>query len=226
MTSGFPYLDENQYFEFPHPDTADSDGFLGAGGNLSPGMLISAYRQGIFPWFSEGDPVLWFSPDPRFVLFPEKLHVPQRLERLLKKEVFDVEFNTNFTQIIGECKNADRPGQRGTWITDGMEKAYIRLFELGYIFTAAVFEKGSRSLAGGVYGVRIGRCCFGESMFGKIPDASKYGFVKIVRQLEHEGVAIIDCQMKTAHLERFGAEMIPRNVFLEIINKNQKIKKD
>ncbi|MDX9801402.1 MAG: leucyl/phenylalanyl-tRNA--protein transferase [Spirochaetia bacterium] len=217
MKDGFPYLDENHYFEFPQPETADLYGFIGSGGNLSPGMLISAYRQGIFPWFSEGDPIMWFSPDPRFVLFPEKLHVPQRLERLLRKEVFDVEFDKNFPVVIRECKNAYRPGQKGTWITDEMEKAYIKLFELGYIFSAAVFEKGSKTLAGGIYGVRIGRFCFGESMFAKKPDASKYGFVKLVHQLENEGTEIIDCQMKTAHLERFGAEMISRSSFLDII---------
>ncbi len=220
MDAAFPYLSESDYYRFPPVETAQKGGFLASGGNLSPGMLISAYSQGIFPWFSEGDPVLWWSPDPRYVLFPEKLHVPERLSRLLKKDVFEVSFNARFSEIIRGCRSAPRPGQNGTWLTTEMEKAYIRLFELGYIFCAAVTERGMDELAGGIYGVKMGKCFFGESMFAGKDNASKYGFVKLVRELERLGTVMIDCQMKTSHLERFGAEMIPRKDFLEILKKN------
>ncbi|MCL2481496.1 MAG: leucyl/phenylalanyl-tRNA--protein transferase [Spirochaetaceae bacterium] len=220
MKNRFPYLDESVFFEFPPVERAQSNGLLAVGGNLSPGVVISAYKQGIFPWFSEGDPILWWSPDPRYVLFPEKLHISKSLKRNLKKNLFNVFFNTRFNEIIGECRKAARPGQNGTWITEEMEKAYIKLFELGYISCAAVTEPDSDKLAGGVYGVKIGRCWFGESMFTKVDNASKYGFVKFVEYLKQDGVVIIDCQVKTDNLERFGAEMIPRAQFLDIVKSN------
>ena len=222
MKNAFPYLDESVFFEFPPLDRASRDGLLAIGGNLSPGMLISAYKQGIFPWFSEGDPVMWWSPDPRYVLFPEKLHIPGSLKKNLKKNLFNVFFNTRFNEIIEECSRMPRPGQRGTWLTEEMKKAYIKLFDLGYISCAAITEPESDKLAGGVYGVKIGGCFYGESMFAKVDNASKYGFVKLVERLKQEGVVIIDCQMKTVHLERFGAEMIPRRQFIDIIKTNKK----
>jgi len=220
MKNRFPYYDETVFFEFPPVESSSPDGLLAIGGNLSPGVVISAYKQGIFPWFSEGDPILWWSPDPRYVLFPEKLHISKSLKRNLKKNLFNVFFNTRFNEIIGECRKAARPGQNGTWITEEMEKAYIKLFELGYISCAAVTEPDSDKLAGGVYGVKIGRCWFGESMFTKVDNASKYGFVKFVEYLKQDGVVIIDCQVKTDNLERFGAEMIPRAQFLDIVKSN------
>ena len=220
MKNRFPYFDESEFFEFPPLHTARSDGLLAVGGNLSPGMLLSAYKQGIFPWFSEGDPVLWWSPDPRYVLFPEKLHISKSLKKDLKKNLFNVSFNTRFDEIIEECRVMPRPGQAGTWITEELKNAYIKLFELGYIFCAAITEKDSCELVGGIYGVKIGRCFFGESMFAKEDNASKYGFVKFVTFLKEEGIVIIDCQIKTGHLERFGAEMIPRSQFVDIVKKN------
>ncbi|MCL2706410.1 MAG: leucyl/phenylalanyl-tRNA--protein transferase [Spirochaetaceae bacterium] len=220
MKNRFPYLDESVFFEFPPVENARLDGLLAVGGNLSPGVVISAYKQGVFPWFSEGDPILWWSPDPRYVLFPEKLHISKSLKRDLKKNLFNVFFNTRFNEIIEACRNIPRPGQDGTWITEEMEKAYIKLFELGYISCAAVTEPGSSKLIGGVYGVKIGRCWFGESMFTKKDNASKYGFVKFIEYLKQEGVVIIDCQVKTDNLERFGAEMISRTQFLDIIKTN------
>ena len=268
MKNRFPYYDESVFFEFPPLETARPDGLLAAGGNLSPGMLLSAYKQGIFPWFSEEDPVLWWSPDPRYVLFPEKLHIPGSLKKVFNKNLFNVTFNTRFDEIIEECRKMPRPGQNGTWITEDLKKAYIKLYELGFISCAAVTEKkekmgraecaaqaekteqvgravqleqaektrhakqpvyaeqpeqGAEKLVGGVYGVKIGKCFFGESMFAKANNASKYGFVKFVDYLKQEGVVIIDCQIKTSHLERFGAEMIPRRQFLEIIKKYQHI---
>jgi leucyl/phenylalanyl-tRNA--protein transferase len=219
MNLSFPYLDEFDYFQFPPVETAREDGILASGGNLSPGMLISAYKQGIFPWFSKNEPIMWWSPDPRFVLFPENLHIPKRLARLLKKNRFAVIFNERFKEIIRGCRKAYRPGQEGTWITDEMEKAYIKLFDLGYIFCAAVTDNVNGELAGGIYGVKIGNCFFGESMFANIDDASKYGFVKFVLYLADIGVKLIDCQVRTDHLARFGAEMIPRKNFIDLILK-------
>jgi leucyl/phenylalanyl-tRNA--protein transferase len=220
MKDSFPYFREDQYFKFPPVQKAQKDGLLAVGGNLSPGMLLSAYRQGIFPWYSEETPILWFSPDPRFVLYPEKLHIPERLSRKLKQNRFKVDYNIRFDEIIKGCRTAYRPGQEGTWITEGMEAAYIKLFELGYIFCAAITEKGSASneLAGGIYGVKIGNVFCGESMFAAVDDASKYGFVQLVERLKQDGVKIIDCQMQTKHLERFGAEMISRSEFLRMLN--------
>ena len=219
MKNRFPYLNESVFFKFPPVETASADGLLAVGGNLSPGMLISAYKQGIFPWFSEGGPILWWSPDPRYVLFPEKLHIPKSLKKDLKKNLFNVFFNTRFDEIIEECSRIPRPGQSGTWITEEIKKAYIKLFELGYISCAAVTEPESDNLVAGVYGVKIGKCFCGESMFAKVDNASKYGFVKFVEHLKQEDIVIIDCQIKTANLERFGAEMIPRTLFLDIISR-------
>ncbi|MCL2294665.1 MAG: leucyl/phenylalanyl-tRNA--protein transferase [Spirochaetes bacterium] len=219
MKNRFPWFDESDFFEFPPLDRARPDGLLAVGGNLSPGMLLSAYKQGIFPWFSEGEPVLWWSPNPRFVLFPEKLHVPGSLKKDLKKNLFNVSFNTRFDEIIEECRIAPRPGQAGTWITKELKKAYIKLFELGYISCAAITAPGSCELEAGIYGVKIGKCFFGESMFTKVSNASKYGFVKFVSWLKQEGVVIIDCQTKTGHLGRFGAEMIPREQFADMVKK-------
>ena len=222
MKNKFPYLDENVFFDFPSVESATPEGIVAAGGNLSPGMLLSAYSQGLFPWFNRHDPVLWWSPDPRFVLFPEKLHISRSLAKLFKKEAFRVEFNSSFNEIIRGCRNAYRPGQGGTWITDEMEEAYKKLFGLGYVYCAAVREPGNTDLAGGIYGVKIGRCYFGESMFFNVENASKYGFVLMVEKLAEEGVEMIDCQVETEHLRRFGAGMIPRNVFInkvkELIN--------
>jgi len=219
MKNEFPYFDESVFFEFPSVEKAKPNGLLAVGGNMSPGMLISAYKQGIFPWYSEGDPLLWWSPDPRYVLFPEKLHISKSLKKDLKKNLFNVFFDTRFDEIIEECRRMPRPGQKGTWITDELQHAYTKLFELGYISCAAVTEPDSDKLAGGVYGVKIGKCFYGESMFAKVDNASKYGFVKFVDHLKQDGIVVIDCQMKTDNLERFGAEMIPRKQFLDIISK-------
>ncbi|MCL2793125.1 MAG: leucyl/phenylalanyl-tRNA--protein transferase [Spirochaetaceae bacterium] len=222
MKNRFPYFDESVFFEFPPVERAYPNGLLAMGGNLSPGMLISAYKQGIFPWYSEGDPILWWSPDPRYVLFPDKLHISKSLKKDLKKNLFNIFFNTRFSEIIKECRKMPRPGQDGTWITNELEKAYIKLFDLGYIFCAAVTEPDSNELVAGVYGVKMGKCFFGESMFTKTDNASKYGFVKFVDYLKQEGVDIIDCQTKTDNLERFGAEMIPRSQFIDMIKKGLK----
>ncbi len=220
MDSIFPYLEPEDYFEFPSPDNATDEGIVAAGGNLSPGMLVSAYRQGLFPWFSEDEPLLWWSPDPRFVMFPEKVHVSRSMKKLIRKNSFDVTFNTDFDSVIKGCRHTYREGQDGTWITDEMEDAYKRLFSLGYILSVEVREAGSNSVSAGLYGVRIGNCFFGESMFSNIPNGSKYGFIKASEKLRSEGVILIDCQVYTSHLESLGAEMIERDKFLEIVRNN------
>ena len=217
MKKKFPYLDVKTRFSFPPIESATPEGIVAVGGNLSPGMLISAYSQGIFPWFGKNDPVIWWSPDPRFVLYPEKLHISKSLAGLISKGRFEVKFNTRFREIIDGCRKSSRPMQSGTWITEEMVDAYMKLFELGYVYSAAVIEKESSRLAGGVYGIKIGRCYFGESMFYNVKNASKYGFAVLVKQLEKEGVEIIDCQVETEHLKRFGAEMIPRKIFIDTI---------
>ena len=220
MSAIFPWLQPEDYFEFPSPDNATEDGIVAAGGNLSPGMLISAYRQGIFPWFSEEEPLLWWSPDPRFVLFPGQIHISRSMKKLIKKEKFRVTYNTDFESVIRGCRYADRPGQEGTWITEDMEAAYRRLFDLGYILSVEVREHGSMEVAAGLYGVRIGTCFFGESMFSTVPNGSKYGFIKASEKLFSEGTAVIDCQVYTSHLESLGAEMISRDKFLQIVREN------
>jgi leucyl/phenylalanyl-tRNA--protein transferase len=207
----FP-LDEN--ILFPDPSLAEPDGLLAIGGDLSPIRLLEAYRNGIFPWF-EGDVPLWWSPDPRFVLFPGSLQVSHSMKACIRKETFTYTRNKAFGEVIASCKSIDRPGQRGTWITGGMQKAYQQLNKMGYALSAEAWRNGH--LAGGLYGVRIGRIFFGESMFARESNASKFAFIKLVQELQDEGVVLIDCQVHTAHLESLGAKMISRKVYLNYL---------
>ncbi len=190
------------------------NGLLAMGRNLSVGTLIEAYAQGIFPWFSEGDPILWWSPDPRMVLFPQELHVAKSLARRLKKDDFRVTADTAFGDVIRACA-APRDGEPGTWINRRMITAYERLHTAGVAHSIETWMDGQ--LAGGLYGVAIGRAFFGESMFARRSDASKIALVYLVRQLERWGFGMIDCQMKTGHLATFGAREIPRRDFVERI---------
>lgn len=208
----FPYLDEHSRFEFPPPDSATEEGIVGVGGNLSPGMLISAYSQGIFPWYSEGEPILWWSPDPRFVLYPNELHVSKSLRKTLKKRVFDVTFDGNFEEVISRCGDTPRRWQSGTWITDEMVAGYVELHRLGIAHSVEVYR--DRRLVGGLYGVSLGSVFFGESMFALESDASKVGFVVFVKTVESAGITLIDSQVYTHHLDRFGAREIPRESYL------------
>jgi len=203
-------LDKDLYF--PPVDLAEHDGLLAIGGDLSPKRLLLAYREGIFPWY-EGEYILWWCPDPRFVLFPEELRISRTMKSLMKKNVFDFSFNQNFREVIRHCKEIRRPGQSGTWITDQMEAAYIRMHELGYAISGEAWQNGA--LVGGVYGVKLGKVFFGESMFAKVSNASKYAFIKLVEHLKAEGVRLIDCQVYTEHLESLGARMISRREFRE-----------
>jgi len=200
---------------FPHPSLAEPDGLLGVGGDLEPPRLLTAYMNGIFPWYNEGQPILWFSPDPRFVLYADELQVQRSLRKTIRKRLYEIRLDTDFEGVIRACKAARRPRQRGTWITRDMLRAYIDLHRLGFAHSAEAWLDGK--LVGGLYGVAVGRLFAGESMFALEPDASKVAFVWLVRQLQRWGFPLIDSQAPTAHLERFGARSIPRDEYLEAI---------
>lgn len=203
---------------FPPAEQADEDGLLAVGGDLSAERLLLAYRSGIFPWYNEEDPILWWSPDPRFVLFPEKLRVSKSMKQVLKKGVFDYRCNTAFEEVIRACAAAPREGQPGTWINEDMIAAYVRLHSLGIAQSAESWQDGQ--LVGGLYGLRLGNIFFGESMFSKVSNASKTAFIRLVWELQMEGVTMIDCQMHTPHLESLGAEAISRDDFLKMVIEN------
>lgn len=208
-------LDDTLFF--PPVELAEPEGLLAIGGDLSPGRLILAYRSGIFPWY-EGKQILWWSPDPRFVLFPNELQVSKSMKALLKKEAFQFTTNKSFEQVITQCKKIKREGQHGTWITNDMLEAYKLLHEKGLAQSAEAWQEGE--LVGGLYGIRMGNLFFGESMFSTHSNASKFAFIKYVEQLAAEGVVLIDCQVHTAHLESLGARMISRKHFLEVVSEN------
>lgn len=199
------------------PPLADAlrepNGLIAIGGDLSLPRLLSAYRQGIFPWFSDGEPILWWSPDPRMVLFPDELKTTDSLKKTLRKQKFEVRFNTAFREVITACSSTLRSGQNGTWITQDIIDAYCALHEAGYAISAESWLDDK--LVGGCYGVKIGNMFYGESMFHHVTDASKIAFVSLVEHLKNQGVSMIDCQMKTAHLASFGAREISRAEFIK-----------
>jgi leucyl/phenylalanyl-tRNA--protein transferase len=197
---------------FPDPRNAEPDGLLAVGGDLSPRRLLTAYAEGIFPWYSDGSPILWWSPEPRLVLESSWLHVPRSLERTLRRGRYAVRADRAFGEVIRRCAAAERPQQRGTWITGEMIEAYEELHRLGYAHSVEAWDEAG--LAGGLYGVSLGGAFFGESMFAERPDASKAAFVAAVRWLDRRGVRLVDCQVATEHLVRFGAREIPRADFL------------
>lgn len=201
-------LNNEEPFPPLHTALREPSGLLAIGGQLTSKRLLEAYRQGIFPWFSVGDPVLWWSPDPRMVLFPSELKVATSLEKRLRRGAYEIRFNASFREVMEACSATPRPGQDGTWIVDEMIEAYSELHALGYAHSVETWMDGQ--LAGGLYGVCIGRMFYGESMFHRITDASKIAFVHMVRHAEASGIGMIDCQMKTEHLARFGAREIPR----------------
>jgi leucyl/phenylalanyl-tRNA--protein transferase len=211
----FPYLSENERFSFPPPELAAHDSVVAWGGNLSPGLLLSAYEQGLFPWYGPGDPVIWHSPDPRFVIFPEKLHVSSSMKKVLRHGDFTIHMDRDFNGVISACARIKRPGQRGTWITRDMIAAYTELHRLGWAHSAEAYNEGV--LAGGCYGIRIGNAFFGESMFALKPNASKAAFLTLARRLFDDGVRFIDCQQHTAHLESMGGEDISRKEFIALL---------
>jgi leucyl/phenylalanyl-tRNA--protein transferase len=198
---------------FPPVDYADPDGLLAVGGDLSPERMLLAYRSGIFPWYSPDTPILWWSPDPRMVLFPRELKVSKSLRRVLKKRCFEVTFDREFPRVMEECANVREEMGEGTWILPEMIEAYCLLHEMGYAHSVESWCEGK--LAGGLYGVALGGAFFGESMFMRKTDASKVAFVHLVRFLQNHGCDLIDCQMTTSHLQRFGAREVSRKEFLD-----------
>ncbi len=200
---------------FPAVDEANSDGILAIGGDLSPERLLLAYKSGIFPWFEEGEPIFWWSPNPRMVLFLDELVVSKSMRNLLNRNIFAVTFNQNFREVISNCQNIKREGQNGTWITNDMIEAYCKLNELGIAKSVEVWQ--NQELVGGLYGVDLGHIFCGESMFSKVSNASKVAFIALVNQLRKDNYKVLDCQVYNEHLESLGCREIDRSQFMEIL---------
>ena len=200
---------------FPPVRFANRHGLLAVGGDLTPERLLLAYANGIFPWYSDGEPILWWSPDPRMVLFPEKLHASKSLRKTLKSKKYQVTMNKAFDQVIVCCASVGRRNEKGTWITKEMQAAYNRLHQLGWAHS--VESWCDDRLAGGLYGVRMGRCFFGESMFSLMTDASKAALVFLVEHARKDQLELIDCQVPSDHLLSMGAQVIPRELFLSYL---------
>ena len=205
----------SQRLAFPPVDRAGPDGLLAQGGDLSVERLLLAYRSGIFPWYEEGYPILWWSPDPRFLLLPGTMNVSRSMRRVIRKGAFTVTYDRCFRDVMDACAHIPRRGARGTWITSDMADAYGRLHDAGYAHSVEVWREGH--LAGGLYGVSIGKCFFGESMFSKVSDASKFALIMLAGQLERRAFHFIDCQLQTEHLERMGGEFVTRRRFLAML---------
>ena len=205
-----PWLEHGTPFPPIQSALKDPNGLLAAGGDLSSERLLDAYRHGIFPWFSEGDPILWWSPDPRMILFPAELKISRSLGKSLRNRSYEARFDSAFDEVMAGCA-APRKGEPGTWISGAMIEAYRGLYRLGYAHSVETWIDGE--LAGGLYGVAIGRAFFGESMFSHARDASKIALAALVAHLESAGFGLIDCQMRTRHLESLGAREIPRRRF-------------
>jgi len=211
MPELMPLFALDQELIFPPVELAEPDGLLAIGGDLSIERLLLAYRNGIFPWY-EGKHILWWSPDPRFVLFSDELKVSKSMRQIIRKGTFTFTVNKAFNEVIANCKTISRRGQDGTWITEDVKEAYGRLHKEGYAHSAEAWLNGE--LVGGLYGVRLGKAFFGESMFSQYSNASKFAFICYVEQLRSEGVGLIDCQVYTEHLESLGAKMISREDFI------------
>jgi leucyl/phenylalanyl-tRNA--protein transferase len=208
---GLSILDDKLWF--PPAEESTQDGLLAIGGDLSDERLLLAYRNGIFPWYDDALP-LWWCPDPRFVLFPSELKVSKSMQQVLRNNRFEFKISTSFETVIHNCKHVKRDHE-GTWISDEVERAYTRLHKKGYAVCAEAWYNGA--LAGGLYGILMGKIFFGESMFSFIPNASKFAFINYVHYLMKEDVRLIDCQVYTQHLESLGARMISRSTFLDLV---------
>lgn len=205
---------------FPNPEEAEADGLLAVGGDLSAPRLLAAYRNGIFPWYGEGQPPLWWSPDPRCVIFPERFRIPCTVRKELRRHAFTVSMDRAFRRVMEACAAVTRPDQDGTWIMPEMVDAYARLHEHGYAHSFEVWEEragGEPLLVGGLYGVGLGRVFFGESMFHIRSDASKAALIGLMAWLRKKDCRLLDCQMATRHIMRYGAELIPRRDFLRLL---------
>jgi leucyl/phenylalanyl-tRNA--protein transferase len=205
-------LNENLWF--PPVSEALGDGLLAIGGDLKPERLILAYKNGVFPWY-DGDLPLWWNPNPRFVLFPEELVVSKSMKNTINQQKFVFTINQAFEEVIDNCKKIERKNQDGTWINEDVKTAYIQLHKMGYAHSAETWL--NNQLVGGLYGIKMGKIFFGESMFAKESNASKFALIHYVQQLQTEGIALIDCQVYTEHLESLGAKMIMREQFMQLI---------
>lgn len=205
----------NHEIKFPNVHQADEYGILAFGGDLSTERLLLAYRSGIFPWFNEGEPIVWYAPQDRMVLFPNELRVSKSMKQVIRKEFFKVTFNENFKAVISNCKNISRCDQDGTWITDEMEQAYIKLHELGIAKSVEVWQ--DEKLVGGLYGIDLGHVFCGESMFSLVSNASKFAFINLVQKLEKENYKLVDCQVYNDHLDSLGAREIDRDDFMKFL---------
>ncbi|WP_108422572.1 leucyl/phenylalanyl-tRNA--protein transferase [Flagellimonas amoyensis] len=213
--SKFPLHFLGKRLEFPSVELANEDGLLAVGGDLSPERLLLAYKSGIFPWFNDDALILWWSPDPRMVLFPDRLKISKSMRKELRSDKFRLTQDTCFEQVMEHCGQVERKGQQGTWITPDMRTAYADLHHQKIARSYEVWEENQ--LVGGLYGVDLGHVFCGESMFSLRPNASKYAFIKMVQELQQKRYQLIDCQVHTDHLESLGAELIPRNRFMEIL---------
>ncbi|MBI5786559.1 MAG: leucyl/phenylalanyl-tRNA--protein transferase [Rhodocyclales bacterium] len=212
-----PWLPPEPVFPPVERALTEPNGLLAAGGDLSPARILAAYRLGIFPWFSAGEPILWWSPDPRMVLFPAELRISRSLAKVLRNKPYQVTLDTVFTEVVGACAGTPREGQAGTWITAEMQAAYGKLHELGYAHSVEVWMDGK--LAGGLYGMALGTAFYGESMFSRRTDASKIALAHLSMHLQRHGFGIIDCQMETTHLASLGARPIPRSEFVALLGR-------
>jgi len=205
---------------FPHPKYASPEGLLAAGGDLSPQRILFAYENGIFPWYNEGEPILWWSPNPRFVLYPSEIKVSKSMRQVFRKKGFRVSFDQAFEQVITACAMIPREGQNGTWLIDEMKAAYIHLHRLGFAHSVEAWQ--GDQLVGGLYGLSLGNCFFGESMFAKASNASKVALIVLAKTLEQKGFEMIDCQSETKHLRTMGAKFINQVDFLAYLEENKK----
>jgi leucyl/phenylalanyl-tRNA---protein transferase len=208
----------NEELSFPPVTMADEDGLLAIGGDLSTERLLLAYKNGIFPWYGEDEPICWWSPDPRFVLFPAELKVSKSMQKVLRERTFHFTVNQAFEEVIRNCSKVPRKEQGGTWINETIVNAYTKLHQHGIAHSAEAWA--GKELVGGLYGVRLGNIFFGESMFSTKTNASKFAFINFVKQLQKENIAVIDCQVYTQHLESLGAQMIERDKFISLLSSN------
>ena len=211
------FLLSNELY-FPPVTEADEEGILAIGGDLSTQRLLLAYRNGIFPWYTDDEPIIWWCPNPRFVLFPDEIKISKSMRAFLKKQTYSFTINNCFNNVIKNCKTINREGQSGTWISEEVIDAYTNLHNLGYALSAETWK--NNKLVGGLYGVKMGNIFFGESMFSLSPNASKFAFIQLVQHLKNEGVKLIDCQVYTNHLESLGAKMIDRNDFMRLLEQH------
>jgi len=225
MQNGFKY--KTPFFltdsiEFPPVENANSEGLLAVGGDLSSERLLLAYQSGIFPWFNEDSLILWWSPNPRMILYPKNIKISKSMRKVIKSGQFRLSKNTCFEKVIEACSFINRPGQKGTWITDEMRKAYIAMHEKGFAHSYEVWQNDT--LVGGLYGIDLGHIFCGESMFSKANNASKFAFIKLAQELERKAYGLIDCQLYTEHLASLGAEEISRTEFIRILKRENQTK--